>query len=46
MIPINIEVIRSKVKIDGQVGIRHFDVFVQLVTQERFTPEVSNLVGR
>ena len=41
MIPIEIQVCRSKVK--GHVGLTHF---VQLITQERFAPEASNLVGR
>ena len=43
MIPIDILVSRSKVKVKGYVGLQYL---VQLVTQERFVPEVSNLVGR
>ena len=42
MIPINIQVSRSKVKVIGYVGIPHL---VQLISQEGFNPEASNLVG-
>ena len=41
MIPIDIQVSRSKV--NGHVTLPHL---VQLITQERFAPEASNLVGR
>ena len=43
MIPIDIQVSRSKVKIKGYASLLHL---VQLITQERFAPEASNLVGR
>ena len=43
MIPIDIHVSRSKVKVKGHVSLLHL---VQLITQERFAPEASNLVGR
>ena len=43
MIPIDIQVSRSKVKFKGHASLLHL---VQLITQERFAPEVSNLVGR
>ena len=39
MIPIDIQVSRSKVKVKGHIGLLHF---VQLLTQERFAPEASN----
>ena len=39
MIPIYIQVSKSKVK--GHVRLQHL---VQLITQERFAPEASNLV--
>ena len=41
MIPIDIQVSRSKVK--GHASLLHL---VQLITQERFAPEASNLVSR
>ena len=41
MTPIDIQVSRSKVKVKG-----HASLLVQLITQERFAPEASNLVGR
>ena len=40
MIPIDIKVSRSKVK--GHASLLHL---VQLITQERFAPEASNLLG-
>ena len=43
MIPIDIQVSRSKVKVKGHVSLLYL---VQLITQERFAPEASNLVGR
>ena len=43
MIPIDIQVSRSKVKVIGDVSLPHL---VQLITQERFAPEAWNLVGR
>ena len=43
MIPIDIQVRRSKVKVKDHVSLPHL---VQLITQERFAPEASNLVGR
>ena len=43
MIPIDIQVSRSKVKIKGHISLPDL---VQLITQERFAPEASNLVGR
>ena len=43
MIPIDIQVSRSKVKVKSHASLLHF---VQLITQERFAPEASNLVGR
>ena len=43
MIPIDIQVSRSKVKAKGHASLLHL---VQLITQERFAPEASNLVGR
>ena len=43
MIPIDIQVSRSKVKVKGHVGIPRL---VQLITQERFATEALNLVGR
>ena len=41
MIPIDIQVSRSKVKV-MLVSLN----LVQLITQERFAPETPNLVGR
>ena len=41
MIPIDIQVSRSKVK--GNVTLQHL---VQPITQERFAPDASDLVGR
>ena len=43
MIPIDIQVSRSKVMVKGYATLLHL---VQLITQERFAPEASNLVGR
>ena len=43
MNPIDIEVSRSKVKVKGHASLLHL---VQLITQERFAQEASNLVGR
>ena len=43
MIPVDIQVSRSKVKVKGYVGLPHL---VKLITQECFTLENSNLVGR
>ena len=43
MISIDIQVSRLKVKVKGHASPLHL---VQLVTQERFAPEASNLGGR
>ena len=43
MIPIDFQVSRSKVKVKGRASLLHL---VQLITQERFAPEASNLVDR
>ena len=43
MIPIDIQVGRSKVKVKGHASLLHL---VHLITQKRFAPEASNLVGR
>ena len=45
MISIDLQVNRSKVKVKvkGHASLLHL---VQLITQERFAPETSNLVGR
>ena len=43
MTPIDIQVSRSKVKVKGYASLFHI---LQLITQERFAPEASNLVGR
>ena len=43
MIPIDLQFIRSKVKVKGHASLLYI---VQLRTQERFAPEASNLVGR
>ena len=43
MIPIDIQVSRSKVKVKGHVSLQHL---VQLITQERFGPEAAILAGR
>ena len=45
MTPIDIQVSRSKVKVKvkGHASPLHL---VQLITQEPFAPEASNLVGR
>ena len=43
MIPIDSQVSRSKVKVKGHVSLRNL---VQWITQQRFAPEASNLVGR
>ena len=42
MIPIDIQVSRSKVKVKGQASLFHL---VQLITQEGFAPQTSNLLG-
>ena len=41
MIPIAIQVSRSKVNVKGDVSLPHF---VQLITQELITPETLNYV--
>ena len=43
MIPIDIQVSRSKVKIEGHASLLHL---VQLITQDRFAPEASNLIDK
>ena len=43
MIPLDFQVSGSKVKVKGRVGHQHL---VHLISQERFAPEASNLVGR
>ena len=43
MIPIYIQVSRSKVKVNGHVNLPNL---VQWITQEHFAQEASNLVGR
>ena len=43
MIPIDFQVSKSKVKVKGNASLLHL---VQLITQERFAPDASNLVGR
>ena len=43
MTPIDIQVIRSKVKAKGHASLLHL---VQLITIENFAPEASNFVGR
>ena len=43
MIPTDFQVSRSKVKVKGHACLFHL---VQLITQERFVQEASNLVGR
>ena len=43
MIPIDIQVSRSKVKVKGHASLLHL---LQLITQERFAPEVSNMVDK
>ena len=43
MTPIDIQVSRSKVKVKGHDSLLHL---VQLITQERFAPETSYVVGR
>ena len=43
MTPIDIQVSRSKVEVKGHDSLLHL---VQLITQERFAQEASNLVGR
>ena len=43
MTPIDTQVSRSKVKVEGHASLLHL---VQLITQERFAPEASNLIGR
>ena len=41
MTPIDIQVSSSKGKVKGHASLLH----VQLITQERFAPEASNLVS-
>ena len=43
MIPIDIQVNRSKDKVKGHASLLHL---VQLITQERFAQQASNFVGR
>ena len=43
MIPIDIQVSRSNVKVKGHASLFHL---VQLISQERFAPESLKLVGR
>ena len=43
MIPIDMQVSRSNVKVKGHASLLHL---VQLISQERFAQEASNLVGR
>ena len=43
MIPINIQISRSKVNVNEHASLLHL---VQQITQERFTQEALNLVGR
>ena len=43
MIPIDSQVSRSKVKVKGHASLSNL---VQQITQQRFAPEASNLVGR
>ena len=43
MFPIDIQVFRTKVKVKGHVGL---PLLVQLITQELFAPEASNLMDR
>ena len=43
MTPIDIQVSSLKVKVKSNASLLHL---VQLITQERFAPEASNLVGR
>ena len=43
MIPIDIQVSRSKVNVKGHASLLHL---VQLISQERFAPGASNFVGR
>ena len=43
MIPIDIQVSRSKVEVEGHVSHPHL---VQLTTQGHFAPEASNFVDR
>ena len=43
MIPINIQVSRSKVKVKGHASLLPL---VQLITQERIAPQALNLAGR
>ena len=43
MIPIDFQVSRSKVKVKDYASLLYI---VQLITQERFAPQASNLVGR
>ena len=43
MTPIDIQVSRSKVKVNGHASLPHC---VQWITQEQFASEASNLVGR
>ena len=43
MIPIDSQVGKSKVKVKGHVSLPNL---VQRITQQRFSPEVSDLEGR
>ena len=43
MIPIDIQVSRSKVKVKGHASLLHL---VQLIPKEHFAQEASNLAGR
>ena len=43
MIHIDFQASRSKVKVKGHASLLHL---VQLIPQERFAPEASNLVDR
>ena len=43
MIPIDIQASRSEVKVKGHASLFHL---VQLITQELFAQQASNLVGR
>ena len=42
MTPIDIQVSRSKLMVKGHASLLHL---VQLITQERFAQDASNLVG-
>ena len=43
MIPIDIQVSRSNVKVKGHAGLSHL---VEQINQERFAPKASDLVDR